>query len=83
MDTISITPDLLNKFRQLLEQNDAVTAQNPAFKLQYLSAIMGIWLAELPGAQSDKETLLEQLTAFTQHVMSEQANQPAPAAAPR
>jgi hypothetical protein len=78
MDTISLTGDLMNNISDILEKHDDAT-QNPSVRLQYLSAVMGVWLAGFQGSKEARDDLLQELSGFMEHVMNEQlGSQPPP-----
>ncbi|MBT7409536.1 MAG: hypothetical protein HN826_07555 [Methylococcales bacterium] len=84
MSEISLSPKLIEDVHQLLKSHDS-ESNNPLVFVQYLSAIMGIVINEMPGDKAVKDEFVEEVFAFVQHVMNTQgpnSQAPAPAGNP-
>ncbi len=81
---IQLSDELISNIFRAIADHDSAVEQDMMLGLQYLSAITGYLSAGFPGADHERDELLNQLAAFTRHVCEEQvasrqqAAQPAP-----
>lgn len=78
MEPLKLSPTLLQSLHQILVDNDA-RAEDPGVAVQYYSAIIGIIVGQQNARPAEKRDLLEQLAAFSQHVMDDVSQQAAQA----
>jgi len=81
MSTIQLSQDLMNGIQQVLEQHDPNT-RDAGIGIQYLSAMVGVLVAQYPGDAERRREVMRQLLEFTERVfedhLQDQAN-PSPA----
>ncbi len=70
MSSIQITDRLMRDLQQLLNEHDPQT-RNLGVGIQYLAAIEGLLLAQLPGPAEDKRRLFAQLVEFSRQVLED------------
>ena len=81
---IQLSDEFVNNLYELIVTHDPRAESDMNLGLQYLAVVMGYWSAAYPGTADERQELLNQLAAFTQHVSDEQATaqqQPAEQAA--
>ena len=76
MEPLKLSPTLLQSLHGVLVENDA-RADDPGVAVQYYSAVIGIIVGQQNARPAEKKDLLEQLAAFTQHVMDDVSQQAA------
>ena len=83
---IQLSDEFVNNLYEIIVTHDPRAESDMSLGLQYLAVVMGYWSAAYPGTDDERQELLNQLAAFTQHVSDEQAavhqqtpNQTAPA----
>lgn len=69
---IQLSDELISNIFQAIAAHDTAVEQDMMLGLQYLSAITGYLSAAFPGADHERDELLNQLAAFTRHVCDEQ-----------
>lgn len=72
-DGIQLSDELISNIFRAIAEHDSAVEQDMMLGLQYLSAITGYLSAGFPGADHERDELLNQLAAFTRHVCEEQA----------
>lgn len=77
MSDLQLSTKLVNDVVGLLETHDPA-ASDPGITSQYLSAIIGFLLGQQNMPDNQKSDLLDQLNAFTRHVMEDIAKQQTP-----
>ncbi len=70
---IQLSDELISNIFRAIVEHDSAVEQDMMLGLQYLSAITGYLSAGFPGADHERDELLNQLAAFTRHVCEEQA----------
>ncbi len=82
---IQLSDELISNIFRAIADHDSAVEQDMMLGLQYLSVITGYLSAGFPGADHERDELLNQLAAFTRHVCEEQAalRQQAPQQAPQ
>lgn len=66
-DTLQLSGELIQKIQDLLVETDP-KAQQPIVAVQYLSAITGFLVAQMPEPVDQRKEYLEQLAQFTESV---------------
>lgn len=66
-DTLQLSGDLIQKVQDLLIETDP-KAQQPIVAVQYLSAITGFLVAQMPESVNERKEYLKQLSQFTESV---------------
>ena len=82
MSQLKLSTQLVSQMHQFLIQHDE-NAQDPGVATQYMCAVVGCLLGEQDMPESEKDEVLEQLLAFTRHVVediAQQVNTPPPQA---
>ncbi len=79
MDQLQLSQQLIDAVQDALTAADP-RARDPMIAMQYLSAIIGYALGKMHIHPADKRDALDQLVAFTRHVM-EEVERPQPARA--
>jgi 5,10-methenyltetrahydromethanopterin hydrogenase len=74
MSQLNLSIQLVDQMHEFLIQHDE-NAQDPGVAAQYLCAIVGCLLGKQEMPESQKEGILEQLMAFTRHVVKDVAQQ--------
>ena len=72
-DGIQLSDEFVNSLYELIVTHDPRAESDMNLGLQYLAVVMGYWSAAYPGTTDERQELLNQLAAFTQHVSDEQA----------
>ena len=70
MSQLNLSPQLISQMHEFLIQHDE-NARDPGVAAQYMCAVVGCMLGEQDMPASKKEELLEQLFAFTRHVVED------------
>ena len=82
MSQLKLSTQLVSQMHEFLIQHDE-NARDPGVASQYLCAVVGCLLGEQDMPESEKDEVLEQLLAFTRHVVediAQQVNTPPPQA---
>ncbi|WP_018863511.1 MULTISPECIES: hypothetical protein [Thioalkalivibrio] len=66
-DTLQLSGDLIQKIQDVLVETDP-RAQQPIVAVQYLSAITGFLVAQMPESVNERKEYLKQLSQFTESV---------------
>ncbi|WP_017925760.1 MULTISPECIES: hypothetical protein [unclassified Thioalkalivibrio] len=66
-DTLQLSGDLIQKIQDVLVETDP-KAQQPIVAVQYLSAITGFLVAQMPESVNERKEYLKQLSQFTESV---------------
>ena len=66
-DTLQLSGELIQKVQDLLTEVDP-KAQQPIVAVQYLSAITGFMVAQMPESVNERKDYLKQLSQFTESV---------------
>lgn len=66
-DTLQLSGELIQKVQDLLTEVDP-KAQQPIVAVQYLSAITGFMVAQMPESVNERKEYLKQLSEFTESV---------------
>ena len=74
MSQLKLSTQLVEQMHQFLIQHDE-NARDPGVASQYMCAVVGCLLGEQDMPESQKEEILGQLFAFTQHVARDIAQQ--------
>ncbi|MBX2835936.1 MAG: hypothetical protein KTR35_03705 [Gammaproteobacteria bacterium] len=74
MSDLQLSTQLVNDVVSLLESHDPQAA-DPGITSQYLSAIVGFLLGQQTMSDAQKSDLLDQLNAFSRHVMEDVTKQ--------
>ena len=74
MSQLKLSTQLVSQMHEFLIQHDE-NARDPGVASQYLCAVVGCLLGEQDMPASQKEETLEQLLAFTRHVVDDIAQQ--------
>jgi len=69
---IQLSDELVSDIFSAIARHDPAAEQDMMLGLQYLSAISGYLSAGYPGADHERDELLNQLAAFSKHVCDEQ-----------
>lgn len=78
MSEIQLSKQLVDEVKAVIAGHDAQAGED-VIALQYLAAISGFILGNTPYQAAQKRDLLEQLSAFSQHVLDDMERQrPAP-----
>lgn len=75
---LNLSPQLFQEVRNLLVQHDN-SAQDPNVMVHYLSAMLGYLLAQPYFSSQSKPELLQELYAFSEHVLKQVEVPTAPA----
>ena len=78
MSEMQLSQDMIQSVQDIIVAQDP-RARDAGITAQYLSAIIGVLLGSQSMPRADKLEILEQLTAFTQHVMEDIERQQQPA----
>jgi len=84
MSQLNLSNQLVQQILSVLESHDSA-ATDPGVASQYLSAVVGFLLGQQDMTQEQKQEILQELAAFTQHVaddVDKQRQQPQPPAPP-
>jgi len=84
MSELKLSHELVNELRSVVNKHDD-KAQDPGVASQYLCAVVGFLLGQQDMPEERKKSLVEELSAFMQHVVDDVGRQqkaPPPAAAP-
>lgn len=81
MSQLQLSDQLIDAVQETLGAHDS-KAREPGVAIQYLAAIIGYRVGKLDMPAAGKEDVLEQLAAFTRHVMQDVARADPPAPAP-
>ncbi len=73
-ESLRLSDELITGVVNVLVQHDPRAEQDMMLGLQYLAAISGYIAASYPGADSERDELLEHLAAFTRHVTTDRAS---------
>lgn len=76
MADLKLSQQLVDRVQQVIIDTDA-EAQNSTVTLQYLSAIIGVLLGSQNISKSQKDEYLDQLNAFSKHVLDDVCSPPA------
>jgi hypothetical protein len=79
MASLQISDQLIEDIQKILIANDD-QAKDIGIAIQYLAAIEGFMLSQYPGSAEQKLHILNQLNAFTEHVLKD--NMPQESAVP-
>jgi hypothetical protein len=74
MSQLKLSTQLISQMHEFLIQHDE-NARDPGVASQYMCAVAGCLLGEQDMPKSKKEEVLEQLLAFTRHVVEDIAQQ--------
>ena len=74
MSQLKLSTQLISQMHEFLIQHDE-NARDPGVASQYMCAVAGCPLGEQDMPESKKEETLEQLLAFTRHVVKDVAQQ--------
>ena len=74
MEPLRLSPSLIQAVQDRLCDVDS-RAEDPGVTAQYLSAIIGILVGQQRASRAEKQDLLEQLAAFSNHVMEDVSRQ--------
>ena len=74
MSQLKLSTQLVSEMHQFLVQHDE-NAQDPGVASHYMCAVVGCLLGEQDIPASQKEEILDQLFAFTRHVVQDIAQQ--------
>ena len=74
MQPINLSRELVQKLMHALSEHDA-QCQDPMISAQYLAAVIGLLVANVNQPASEKEELLRQINAFSEHVMNDVTHQ--------
>ncbi len=66
-DTLQLSGELIQKVQDLLTEVDP-KAEQPIVAVQYLSAITGFMVAQMPESVNERKEYLKQLSQFTESV---------------
>ncbi|MFO7953813.1 MULTISPECIES: hypothetical protein [unclassified Thioalkalivibrio] len=66
-DTLQLSGELIQKVQDVLTEVDP-KAQQPIVAVQYLSAITGFMVAQMPESVNERKEYLKQLSEFTESV---------------
>ena len=84
---LKLSQDLINDLLKTINQHDPEGSKDMMLNIQYLVAVAGYLCADYPGPVSERDELIEHLSAFMKHVcddraesMQQQQAAPAPAA---
>ncbi|WP_018867151.1 MULTISPECIES: hypothetical protein [unclassified Thioalkalivibrio] len=66
-DTLQLSGELIQKVQEVLTEVDP-KAQQPIVAVQYLSAITGFMVAQMPESVNERKEYLKQLSQFTESV---------------
>ena len=82
---LNLSRELVQNLMRVLQQHDE-RARDPRFGAQYLAAVIGLLAGNGSGAPAQKRELLDELAAFSGHVLDDvlaqaEARAPAPPAA--
>ncbi|WP_018141950.1 hypothetical protein [Thioalkalivibrio sp. ALJ7] len=66
-DTLQLSGELIQKVQDVLTEVDP-KAQQPIVAVQYLSAITGFMVAQMPESVNERKEYLQQLSQFTESV---------------
>lgn len=69
-ETLQLSGELIQKVQGVLAEADP-RAQQPLVAVQYLSAITGFLLAQMPESVDERKDYLKQLAAFTESVFDD------------
>lgn len=75
MSTIQLSQDLMNGIQQVLEQHDPKT-KDAGIGIQYLSAMVGVLVAQYPGDVQRRREVMRQLLEFTESVFEDHLQDP-------
>jgi hypothetical protein len=70
MSELQLSGELIDEVMTTLVKHDP-QAQDPSIGLQYLAAIIGLVLGNQQASSEDKQAFMEQLNAFSNHVLSD------------
>jgi hypothetical protein len=71
---IQLSEEMITKVIDVISEYDAEAKQDRIVVLQYLAAINGYLSADYPGADAERDELLEHLAEFTRYVCNERKN---------
>ena len=74
MSQLKLSTQLVSDMHQFLIQHDE-QAQDPGVACQYMCAVIGILLGEQEMPDAQKQDILEQMFAFTKHVVDDVTQQ--------
>ena len=74
MSQLKLSTQLVSQMHEFLIQHDE-NARDPGVASHYLCAVVGCLLGEQDMPESEKDEVLEQLLAFTRHVVEDIAQQ--------
>lgn len=66
-DTLQLSGELIQKVQDVLTEVDP-KAEQPIVAVQYLSAITGFMVAQMPESVNERKEYLQQLSQFTESV---------------
>lgn len=78
MSEMQLSQEMIQAVQEIIVAQDP-RARDAGITAQYLSAIIGVLLGSQPMPRADKMEILEQLGAFTRHVMDDIERQQQPA----
>lgn len=78
-DGLKLSRELIEQLLRAIGEHDADARQDMFLNLQYLSAVAGYLAADYPGPASERDELLEHLSAFMKHVCDERSAKQQPA----
>lgn len=70
---LKLSPQLITDLVKTISQHDADGSQDMMLNIQYLVATAGYLCADYPGAASERDELIEHLSAFMKHVCDDRA----------
>lgn len=79
MADLKLSQKLIDDIQKVIVDTDE-EAQNPAVSLQYLAAVTGFVLGSQEMPKSQKDEFLDQLNAFSKHVLDDVCKPTAPPA---
>ena len=78
---LNLSRELVQNLMRVLQQHDE-RVRDPRFGAQYLAALMGLLVGNDPRPAAQKRELLDELTAFSRHVLDDVLAQAEAQAAP-
>lgn len=72
---ITLSDQLIDNLYGVICQHDEGAKQNMIVALQYFAAVSGYMLGDYPGADAERDELIDQLAAFTKNVSADRAQQ--------
>ncbi len=78
---ISLSQELISDLLKRIVEHDSAAQEDMMVNIQYLVAVAGYLTADYPGPVSERDELLQQLSAFMKHVCDDRADSEKPQAA--